>query len=241
MSKQFKDMLIGVLLGDAHIRRVGSSKAYITFEQSKAKAEYLNYLHELNQEENLALDIPKLYQRIDPRYNNKLNESLQFRTKTSEDLKPFADLFLASEGNKQIPSDIVEHLTPRSLAFWIMDDGQQVKKGGVTLCTDSFKGDEISLLQGALKTNFNFSTTIHLKKGANGASYERIYIKKGDLEGVKPSLVDHMHDSMLYKINVEPVNVAEVVESSLTASTSLVEADISGLSNVLSNTNIGDF
>jgi hypothetical protein len=65
---------------------------------------------------------------------------------------------------KFIPTNIAELLTPRSLAFWIKDDGQQVKIGGVTLCTDSFKTDEIKILRDALKANFNLDTIIHNKK-----------------------------------------------------------------------------
>lgn len=118
-----------------------------------------------------------------------------------EELKPLADLFLDSEGKKVIPLNIAEHLTPRSLAFWIMDDGQQVKRGGVTLCTDSFKSEEIEILREALKENFNLETTIHKKKSSNEAYYERIYIKKDSLDEVKPVLIPHMHDSMLYKLN----------------------------------------
>ena len=45
-----------------------------------------------------------------------------------------------------------------------MDDGQQVKRGGVTLCTDSFDLEEVKILQEALKTNFNLETNIHKKK-----------------------------------------------------------------------------
>lgn len=73
----------------------------------------------------------------DSRYNTK-NTSLYFRTESLEELKPLADLFLDESGKKRIIPSISEHLTDRSLAFWIMDDGQQVKRGGVTLCTDSF-------------------------------------------------------------------------------------------------------
>ena len=58
-----------------------------------------------------------------------------------------ADLFLDREGKKIIPQNIADHLTARSLAFWIMDDGQQVKRGGVTLCTDSYSTGEISILR----------------------------------------------------------------------------------------------
>ena len=41
------EMLIGTLLGDAHIGRSGLNKAFISFEQSKQKIEYLNFLHPL--------------------------------------------------------------------------------------------------------------------------------------------------------------------------------------------------
>jgi hypothetical protein len=85
-----------------------------------------------------------------------------------------------------------------------MDDGQQVKKGGVTLCTDSYKPEEISILREALKTNFNLITSIHKKKGKDESEYERIYINKASLEEVKPFLKEHIHPSMLYKINEEP-------------------------------------
>src|SRR6266540_275014 len=89
-----------------------------------------------------------------------------------------ADLFLDTEGKKIIPNNIADHLTPRSLAFWIMDDGQQVKRGGLTLCTDSYNSNEINILREALKNNFNLETSINNKKGNNDSIYERIYIKK---------------------------------------------------------------
>ncbi len=37
MNKTLKDMLVGVLLGDASIRRSGLNKSSITFEQSSKK------------------------------------------------------------------------------------------------------------------------------------------------------------------------------------------------------------
>jgi hypothetical protein len=40
MNKALKDMLIGVLLGDAHIGKTGLNKAFIYFEQSSKKSEY---------------------------------------------------------------------------------------------------------------------------------------------------------------------------------------------------------
>ena len=192
MNKAFREMLVGVLLGDAHIGRTGLDKAYISFEQSKKKLEYITYLHNLTRESGFDLEELKTYTRTDARYSNRVNESLYFRTNSLEDLKPFADMFLNNEGKKIIPTNIADHLTPRSLAFWIMDDGQQVKRGGVTLCTDSFNSEEISILRGALSDKFNISSSIHSKKGQNDSIYERIYIKKESLDEIKPLLKEHM-------------------------------------------------
>jgi hypothetical protein len=84
-----------------------------------------------------------------------------------------------------------------------MDDGQQVKRGGVTLCTDSFNSDQVNSLREILLQNFNIITSIHKKTGRNGSIYERIYINKDSLDKNKDQIIPHMHESMLYKINAE--------------------------------------
>ena len=202
LKKHIKEFLIGTLLGDAHIGRTGLNKAFISFEQSSKKIEYLNYLFNITKEGEIPLmgDAIKEYVREDSRYKT-INKSLYFRSQSLESLKPMADLFLNAEGEKIIANNIADHLTLRSLAFWIMDDGQQVKKGGLTLCTDSYNSNEVNILREALKKIFNLETSIHNKKGNDDTVYERIYIKKDSFESIKPSLIQHMHDSMLYKIN----------------------------------------
>lgn len=200
MNKLLKDMLVGTILGDSHIAKVGTNKAFITFEQSIKKSDYLNYLHETVTKEGLIVGSIKKYSRNDLRYN-KINESLYFKSENIEALRTLADSFLTEDNKKIIPANIGDLLTPRGLAFWIMDDGQQVKKGGVTLCTDSYSSAEVQILKDVLKANFNLDTSIHRKKGVESTIYERIYIKKDSLEAIKPYLIEHMHESMLYKLN----------------------------------------
>jgi hypothetical protein len=232
-------MLVGVLLGDAHIGKVGLDKAFISFEQSKNKSDYLLYLHKLISEGGFELENIKNYSRNDPRYPNRSTESLYFRTKSLSELKPLADLFLDPENKKIIPTNIAEMLTPRSLAFWIMDDGQQVKRGGVTLCTDSFKSEEVGILRNALNSKFNLITSIHNKKGNNDSNYERIYINKSSLEDIKPLLKEHMHESMLYKINENQIETTD----STSTSTSTESDKLSRIMGVISDidSDIGDF
>ena len=207
MSKILRETLIGAILGDAHIGKTGvSNKAFISFEQSSKKAEYLNYLHGLVKQEGLPLreELIKSYSRHDSRYNS-INNSLYFRSESIEELKPLADMFLDEKGKKCCRHNIKEELSYRSLAIWIMDDGQQVKRGGVTLCTDSFEIEEVNVLQEALKDKFNLLTNIHKKKkGETGIIYNRIYIPKAGLDEIKPNILPYIHNSMLYKINETP-------------------------------------
>lgn len=214
MQKNLMDLLVGTILGDAHIKRVGLTKAYIKFEQSSKKDEYINYLKEQAKEGGLAITNEELkeYTRLDSR-NNSTSKSLYFSSEASEDLRVLADLFLDESNNKIIPSNISDFLNHRSLAFWLMDDGQKVSRGGVTLCTDSYNPSEIQILREALESNFNFKTSIHSKKGKGDALYERIYISKDSLDPQKEFIKPHLHDSMLYKINMnvfkEDIDISE--------------------------------
>lgn len=89
------------------------------------------------------------YKRVDKR-SGKETTSYFFSTLTLPVFYQYAQLFYVKVPNtrqvvKVIPANISDLLTPRALAYWIMDDGQYVKRGGVTLCTDSFTLDEVKL------------------------------------------------------------------------------------------------
>jgi hypothetical protein len=82
-----KEILIGTLLGDAHLYKTKDA-AYVTFEQSILKQEYL--LHLYNLFESYAKHPPKIYDRLDKRYN-KVNSSISFRTENLSIFNEFAD------------------------------------------------------------------------------------------------------------------------------------------------------
>lgn len=214
MNNSLKEIFVGMLLGDGHIRRSGLKKAYITFEQSAKKTDYFNYVREILNKEGFNISDTKIYTREDQRYSTSTS-SVHFSTYSLEELQPLAEIFLDESGKKKIPSNIGEHLTMKSLAHWIMDDGQQVKKGGVTLCTDSYNSEEIGFLRKALETNFNLITSIHKKKNSLNpdSPYDRIYINKSSLDNIKENLKEHMHSSMYYKLNIDPIEQTKINEN----------------------------
>lgn len=78
------------------------------------------------------------------------------------------------------------------------DDGQYVKRGGVTLCTDNFSIGEILLLKSILEDKYNLQCTIHNKNPEKG--YYRIYISGKSLPALRELVGELMHPSMVYKL-----------------------------------------
>ena len=108
-------------------------------------------------------------------------------------------------GIKHLPANLIDYLTPVSLAFWIMGDGY-CRGSGVALCTDSFTLEEVELIISALYIKFGLRCTkfVHSERQSGRKNY-RIYFRAED----KPTLVflvgPHMHPSMLYKLGFKRV------------------------------------
>lgn len=195
------DILVGCLLGDAHIGRSGNDKAFITFEQTDKHKDYIFDIYQKLKETGLDLSELKYYSRKDYRYNNT-SKSIYFKTRNCEVLYPLAEMFLSKNNKKVLPKDIGKYLNPIALAHWICDDGQLVKRGGITLCTDNYTLSEIELLIKALYDRYNIECSIHKKKGKTDKIYNRIYIKKNSFEKIKPLIIKHIHKSFLYKLHI---------------------------------------
>lgn len=83
-----------------------------------------------------------------------------------------------------------------------MDDGQHVKNGGITLCTDNYNLLEVNTIIKALLSRYNLNCTIHNKKGKKGKIYHRVYINKNSFSKLKPLIIDHIDSSFLYKLHI---------------------------------------
>lgn len=59
-----------------------------------------------------------------------------------------------------VPANIGELLTPRALAYFIMDDGGKGPYGEMNLHTRSFTLEDVQLLQQALADNFKLRTRL---------------------------------------------------------------------------------
>ena len=179
------------------------------YGQSSLRENHLNYFNHIF--ELFKPVISKEYKVksrsfIDKRYN-KTYSSILFATLTLPCFTYFRELFYNLEGQKIIPNNINQLLTPRGLAFWIMDDGS-IKNKGLHLNVYGFTLDEVVKLKSTLENLFipiNWGSdkvdailkcSIHNhKKGY------RIYIWEESMITVRNHIQQHMHKDMLYKIN----------------------------------------
>ena len=188
------------MLGDGHLQcRHGNSR--FMYGQSSLREHHLNYFcHILDLFKPFLSKEFKIKSRsfVDKRTKNTYS-SVLFATLTLPCFSYYRNLFYNAENKKIVPLNINQLLTPRGLAYWIMDDGSLQNKG-LHLSTYNFTYEEVILLKNTLenlfKPDFLVKCSIHNhKKGY------RIYIWQESMTLIRNHIIQYMHKDMLYKIN----------------------------------------
>lgn len=197
MSDLQKNILVGNLLGDASLQTYTNGKTWrARFIQGDINKDYLFHLYH------------SVYYNLVSTPPNSIMDKLghirwYFNTTVQNDLSVLAHLFYQKRGNRWIKvlhPDLINFITPASLAYWYMDDGSLKKVGSKfrtsILCTDSFSLEDIKLLRNIFQTNFG----IHISIYTNRPNQYRIYIPKSYYNLFKEIITPWMHESMQYKI-----------------------------------------
>jgi LAGLIDADG DNA endonuclease family len=71
---------------------------------------------------------------------------------------------------------------------------------GLKLYTNAFTLEELNLLIEALNDNFSIKATINISNREK--SQYTLYISKNQLQLVRDRVKDHMHEDMMYKLNI---------------------------------------
>lgn len=116
------------------------------FEQGLSHSTYLLHLFGLFFDYCGAF--PRCFERYDARYD-KHTYSLYFYTLSLPCFDELYQLFYAN-GVKGIPQNVIDYITPVSLAYWICDDGARHGKG-LMLNTNSYSKAEVELLASAFR------------------------------------------------------------------------------------------
>jgi hypothetical protein len=189
--------LIGLLLGDGWLSRNKSKSGTLgntrfCFSQSVINTEYFMFVYNLFKPycQGPFYQIDRFSKLTGP------FSALRFNSLAFPCINFYFEIFY-NQGKKQVPLNIIDYLTPISLAFWISDDGSfHTRDQILILCTDGFTESGVDLLMDVLIKKFG----LKCRKEKKQKSGYRIIILKSSMDKLRDMVLEHMDPSMYYKL-----------------------------------------
>lgn len=198
LPDEVKQVLIGILLGDAHIvRRSSTGNSRLVYAQTAIKhKEYFDYV--------LSFFLPFCVNDYTPQSRlivdnrtKKTYSAISFTTMQFPCFNVYRELFYDLNKKKIVPGNISELLTPRGLAFWIMDDGSKQNEG-LHISVYGFTNADVDKLMFTLQDKFHLKCSIHY----NRDNKPRIYIFKESMPSLITLVKPYFIKEMLYKLGL---------------------------------------
>jgi hypothetical protein len=148
LSSSQEEVLNGTMLGDAHLNRTGSYQ----FKQCEAHYEYVKHISDVFQpfSNKIYRDRTKKPNNIDGKvinldfWNGEYMYAYCLRTHASDMWRNYRSVWY-NEVRKIVPPNL--KLTPKTIAYWFMDDGSAKHKTRECLfSTQSFTPNEVDML-----------------------------------------------------------------------------------------------
>ena len=195
LSKIQREIVVGILLGDGNLRcNKLKTKFSLRILQSEKHKNYVFHLYEIFKE--FTITPPKNAIFFDSRFKEKKYSRWYFNTVSHSCFRFYYHQFYKNN-KKIVPKLIHRWLTPRSIAYWYMDDGSlkwKEKSLGVRFCTDNFSILEVNTLLSVLKEKYNLKCS----KQKNRKSF-RIYISSESYTDLNTLIFPFLIPSMIYK------------------------------------------
>lgn len=187
-TKEQIEVLVGTTLGDAYLEMKGSNGTGHCVHCLGQK-ELIFYKYELLK--NVSHE-PRIIHKHDDRFKVSNYDCWYWYIKHNPKVAEICNLFYKT-GKKEVCPEIINLVSPLSLAIWYMDDGSKVKDGGFIYCTNAFSIDSLNLLNNMLKDKFNLQSRIWEK------SHE-LYISKNSTDTFCNLVEPYIVNDMKYKL-----------------------------------------
>ena len=195
-NKFQKELLIGTLLGDSSLRKIGKNPNF-SCEHSIAQKDYA--LHKYKHLISLNATYKEYKRKTVDKRNNKYYESAIVRLPANPAFKELYDK-LYINNVKKITPELLKDFTEISLAYMFMDDGNFNSSGGISISTNCFTIEELKLLIDFFETKFSLKFTIHKKR--------IIYLNKSQYSKFVSLIFPYLIESMYYKIGLLKISVS---------------------------------
>lgn len=192
LSQEQREVLIGLLLGDAHLETQNQGRTYrLKIEQSLKHRDYVQHLYEIFRP--WVLTPPQLKEKSS---RGHTSWNCWFQTVSHGAFRFYAHQFYI-ERQRRVPKLIHRWLTPRALSYWFMDDGsmKSSQSEGVILNTQSYSISDIHRLVDVLQEEFGLQA-----KPRRQQEGFQIYISGKSCERFREFVEPYLIASMRYKL-----------------------------------------
>ena len=198
LPDEIKEVLVGILLGDAHIvRRSPTGNSRLVYSQTAIKHKnYFDYVFSFFSVYCANDYMPQSRLIVDTR-TKKTYSAISFTTMQLPCFNEYREMFYDLNRKKVIPNNIIDLLTSRGLAFWTMDDGSR-QGSGFHISVYGFTNSDVDKLMFTLQDKFNLKCSIHYNKD----NKPRIYIFKESMETLISLVKPYFIKEMLYKLGL---------------------------------------
>lgn len=207
-SKEVLSILVGGLLGDAHLQKLPGNSYRFRFEQSQSHKDYLFWLH--RKLKNLGVASVKPVKKIIRStgsvmyyfYTYNFSSLIFLHHDFYGTTQPFKKRIPGKGAFDYFTTEMFEELqTPQALAIWIMDDGGK-QAHGLIIKTHCFTEIEVDYLCDLLFRKYNL---ICNKNKAGLSKFEsiqmyRIRIMEDSQMALAEIIKPHKHISKEYKM-----------------------------------------
>jgi hypothetical protein len=190
VSPEEHDLIIGSLLGDASIRQRKKNSCF-RFTHSLKQKTYAEFKNKILLNFNISE-----FREVKRKIGAYVIQAMDFSTKTHPMFNYYRNLFYKN-GIKIVSKEILDQLNPRSLAFWICDDGSyDNKQGYIVICSNAYTFEEHQLMKKFFKEKFGLDPTIGFRDG----KYYFLRFKQEDSKKLIEIIKPYITQSMKYKI-----------------------------------------
>jgi len=169
LSKEQKNILVGIILGDGYVQATGKRNARLRLEHGADQKDYL--IWKMSQFPVLFQGKPIYMERLHP-LSGKTYAYWRMQSNSTPELGKWRKVFYL-DGKKKIPESLPSILNhPQGLAVWYMDDGYyDPRDHGSFLYLGRVTRHEAELATETIKSNFAISPRVYDKKAKGFALY----------------------------------------------------------------------
>lgn len=153
-----KSIILGLMLGDGHIKKHGNSNPTLMLEQTQKHSEYIYWLRNELMDWVNNPEKPITHHRKFCKRSQKFYHSLSFQTISHPVFNEFHSDFYKDK-KKVVGKETMKYFNELTLAVWIMDDGfltGTCKRNAIA--TNCFSFDDVNFLRDLLKSKYDLKT-----------------------------------------------------------------------------------